>query len=452
MLDGSIPPGWYPDSESAERERWWDGGGWSSHTRIAPVSDPEPDPLQPRGPLTSATSAGAAPAADAAVRPVDAELQPSPGRRIRALIGLGVFVLVAAGVGAALLLFGLGDAQAPPEVAAAGAVSDPDDSGETPPEELPEPEEMDEDEQAVPEPEPLEVDLRSVDWSGSTWMTTCAGTEEEPFQSSVPVPVTLSPSGPDDLIGWEHRNPFDTGVGLPRYQVDIEEVAYGDVTGDGLQDATFSTFCTPGNAVIHNLEVWVGGTDPEQLPVVVSFTKDRRIEAFEPVDGRLRVTTSEAEPGDDQPWLNGYPVTVVTDYRWSDGTWAATEVERSATASPAELTGGGFQTPTGNIVCRYVVFDGIDDLICAIGSGLSPQPAEPSEGCVRWDALIIGRSGSADYTCDVDGFTADPQPTLQYGERWSNHGVSCQSTEIGLTCANKVGGSLFLSRASWRAS
>lgn len=29
----SWPPGWYPDPQDAQLQRWWDGHGWSPHVR-----------------------------------------------------------------------------------------------------------------------------------------------------------------------------------------------------------------------------------------------------------------------------------------------------------------------------------------------------------------------------------------------------------------------------------
>jgi len=31
----AVPPGWYPDPDSANIDRWWDGGEWTSHRRPA---------------------------------------------------------------------------------------------------------------------------------------------------------------------------------------------------------------------------------------------------------------------------------------------------------------------------------------------------------------------------------------------------------------------------------
>lgn len=39
----AIPAAWYPDPRDADRLRWWDGAGWTAHTR-ARVEVPEPEP------------------------------------------------------------------------------------------------------------------------------------------------------------------------------------------------------------------------------------------------------------------------------------------------------------------------------------------------------------------------------------------------------------------------
>ena len=40
-------PGWHPDPANASGERWWDGAGWTEHTRTGPAAafPPPPGPL-----------------------------------------------------------------------------------------------------------------------------------------------------------------------------------------------------------------------------------------------------------------------------------------------------------------------------------------------------------------------------------------------------------------------
>lgn len=35
MTSSSLPPGWYPDQQQPQLARWWDGNGWTGHTRPA---------------------------------------------------------------------------------------------------------------------------------------------------------------------------------------------------------------------------------------------------------------------------------------------------------------------------------------------------------------------------------------------------------------------------------
>ena len=196
-------------------------------------------------------------------------------------------------------------------------------------------EEVDEEEEEETELEA--IDVRSIDWADQTWMTMCTGTAEDEVGALTPQPVTLTLDESDpDSARWQHLNPFTPDPGFPIYEVEIEDVAYGDVTGDGIDDAVFVSLCTHGNAMTETLEVWEGGIELVQLPEVLSYLRDGTIEQVEAVDGRLRVFSSEAAPGDDQPWLSEYPVEVVRDwiYEADEQTWHATEISRMDAISP----------------------------------------------------------------------------------------------------------------------
>lgn len=60
MAGGPRDPGWYPDQNDPELNRYWNGRAWTARRQPvdAPVDLPQDEPTQPR----RATMAGAAPA------------------------------------------------------------------------------------------------------------------------------------------------------------------------------------------------------------------------------------------------------------------------------------------------------------------------------------------------------------------------------------------------------
>lgn len=443
--------GWYPDPVGEATERWWDGSRWTSSVR----SGSTPSTRMPQD----------------ATQPQSSKL---PWRAV-----LVVALALIIGGGAVALLPRLDDRSEDEQV----AVEEPK-------------------EPQLEEPEELQpVDLRNVDWTAVTWTTSC--TE---FGNLEDVRLSLAD---DDKFGSLIYDVFpDSETPRQVYSVDHPE-AFGDVTGDGLDDAVFITSCFYGNDFEFSVEVWSHDQagEPTHLPPVFSFTKfDGAIQQVDIVDGSLRVWTHEPLPGDEAPHLNGYPVEVITDWQFVAQRWIADEVSRSYPGeygsnpyfddlydacadgdidscrqlyfespfdSGYESYGqncgermepfcwdgateqgdivAAFRTPTGNIYCAVMTY-ALDELECGIGSGLNPNPSR-GQCEFDWSGLFIPQSGAAGPTCISDYFLGntrpDELPVLNYGESWVYGEITCWSERTGLECANRSGGGFTLARRGW---
>lgn len=123
----SYAPGWYPDVNAPGTERWYDGNGWTQHTRVA-------------GGPNAASVAAAVPTTPAAA-PAGAEKKPWYRRKAIAIpVGVLAGIIVISGIGNAL---GGGDDRDAPSAGAkdtpAAVVDEPDEPTEEP-EPEPEPE------------------------------------------------------------------------------------------------------------------------------------------------------------------------------------------------------------------------------------------------------------------------------------------------------------------------
>jgi len=127
-----------------------------------------------------------------------------------------------------------------------------------------------------------------------------------------------------------------------------------------------------------------------------------------------------------------------------------------AVASPSPIP--GFRSPSGNIKCLYVPGrPGI--LRCEIRQADYAKTlqnrcmAGPS---VDWHGWELSPTGKALVTCS-GGILYNPgsqKPTyvtLPYGKSWRQGAFTCISRITGVTCRNRAGHGLFISRQSWRA-
>ena len=187
----------------------------------------------------------------------------------------------------------------------------------------------------VPEPEPelAVVDLRDVDWTALRWSTDC--TEDGAVRA-----LELSASPWDEPGVFVHAADPDSEMASGMvYSVAIHEAVFGDVTGDGFENAVFTGDCFLGNDYLFFIEVWGHDEDgrPAQLPTVLTYSKwEGLIGTVEIVDQRLRIRTSEPAPGEEEPHLNGYAIEVVTDWTFDGTGWVADEVDRVDTTPEPE--------------------------------------------------------------------------------------------------------------------
>jgi len=120
----------------------------------------------------------------------------------------------------------------------------------------------------------------------------------------------------------------------------------------------------------------------------------------------------------------------------------------------------GFHSPSGNITCVYVPRAGGGTLRCEIAHAdyartLQTRCMGPTGAGVDWRGFELGDAARGEVTCS-GGILYNPgtqRPAyvnLPYGRTW-RHGVfTCASRTSGVTCRNRSGHGLFLSRQTWR--
>ncbi len=139
----------------------------------------------------------------------------------------------------------------------------------------------------------------------------------------------------------------------------------------------------------------------------------------------------------------------------------------SAALSSASLAGSaatlpGFRSPSRNIRCLFVPAGsgGRSRLLCAIAQSAYAKKLQvrcmgPTGGGVDWHGFELNPSGHGAITC-TGGILYNPATqfpsyvTLPYGQTWQRGVFTCRSRISGVTCRNRAGNGLFISRASWR--
>src|SRR2546423_5892989 len=119
----------------------------------------------------------------------------------------------------------------------------------------------------------------------------------------------------------------------------------------------------------------------------------------------------------------------------------------------------GFRSPSRNIACLYMP-NGPAHLLCSIAHSAYNRKldahcaAPPIE--LDWGGFELGPVRKGTIVC-TGGILYDPATqrptyvTLQYGKTWRHGQFTCVSRVTGVTCRNRQGHRLFLSRPSWRA-
>jgi len=121
----------------------------------------------------------------------------------------------------------------------------------------------------------------------------------------------------------------------------------------------------------------------------------------------------------------------------------------------------GVKTPSKNIACFYVPQRPTKhgSLLCnikqAVYTGaLQRRCISPPTG-LDWHGFTLPDTKKGDIVC-AGGIMYDARDkptyvTLGYGRIWHYKTFTCTSRVTGLTCTNRAGHGLFISRESWRA-
>ena len=126
-------------------------------------------------------------------------------------------------------------------------------------------------------------------------------------------------------------------------------------------------------------------------------------------------------------------------------------VSLAGLASAAPLP--GVRTPTHNITCAVTPGALHCDIVqAAYRARLQTRCSAPPTS-LDWHGFELTPTGKGGVTCSGGVLVMGPvaYATLAYGRTWRHGAYTCRSRMTGLTCTNRAGHGLFLSRASYRA-
>jgi hypothetical protein len=116
-----------------------------------------------------------------------------------------------------------------------------------------------------------------------------------------------------------------------------------------------------------------------------------------------------------------------------------------ASAQPAlQSPPASFQTPSGNVHCLMRA----EVLRCDVLERDHNPPPQPRDCPQGWrGGLALRTAGETALLCDAGTVRDDEAFVLGYGARWLGPGITCESHEAGLRCANGAGRGFQASRS-----
>lgn len=121
----------------------------------------------------------------------------------------------------------------------------------------------------------------------------------------------------------------------------------------------------------------------------------------------------------------------------------------ASAAAPTPPNPAGFQSPSKNIHCLYVVDAGQGSLRCDVLESTAPAVKRPASCEFDYGPYVgMGDRGTAKRLC-VSDTVADPgYPVVAYGRSWTRGRITCTSSTAGIRCTNADKHGFQLSRAA----
>ncbi|HEV2592471.1 MAG TPA: DUF6636 domain-containing protein [Gaiellaceae bacterium] len=109
----------------------------------------------------------------------------------------------------------------------------------------------------------------------------------------------------------------------------------------------------------------------------------------------------------------------------------------------------GFASPTGNIDCEA----SSSLLVCHVTHSAYGKQLQAGCRTVDWNGFSLTATGKGQVLCSggaMFGGAPPRHPTLRYGVRRRHGAFACVVRLSGLTCTNRRGHGMFVSRTSYR--